>query len=136
MADGGFRPADNGQLATATHRPVVVGVVVSTAGRDATEAAPRGSQLDARVGAKPEEHVVDGGVTNNETLDALSEAGGTRYGPGQKPTDPARDPHQPLPTDSAAVAAWRSRMGEAASNAIDPQRAATAECVNAKCRSR
>lgn len=135
MADGGFRPAYNVPLATDTHSQVVVGVAVSAAGSDAQAATPMVAQLEARTGLKPEAYLVDGGFTNKETIDALAEAAVTLYGPVQKPKDVTRDPHQPLPTDSEAVAAWRIRMGEPASQAIYKERAATAECVNAKCRS-
>ena len=36
----------------------------------------------------------------------------TVYAPVPKPKDPATDPHVAKPGDSAAVAAWRERMGQ------------------------
>ena len=53
-----------------------------------------------------------------------------------KPKDPATDPHVPKDADSAAVGAWRERMGTAEAKAIYKERAATAECVNAQARER
>ena len=40
------------------------------------------------------------------------------YAPVSKPKDDTRDPHEPLPKDSAAVAAWRQRMGTEEAKAI------------------
>jgi IS5 family transposase len=50
--------------------------------------------------------------------------------------DPATDPHVAKPGDSAAVAAWRERMGQEDAQRIYRERAATAECVNALARNR
>jgi hypothetical protein len=53
-----------------------------------------------------------------------------------KPKDPKVDRHVPKPGDSAAVAAWRQRMGTEPAQAISKERAATAACVNALARGR
>jgi len=63
-------------------------------------------------------------------------AGTTVYAPVQKPRRQDRDPHQPLPGDSATIAAWRQRMGTLEAKRIYKERAATAECVNAISRNR
>src|SRR5262249_41875645 len=44
------------------------------------------------------------------------------------------NPYQPLPNDSPAVAAWRTRMGTAEGQKLYRLRASTAEWVNAGCR--
>ena len=49
----------------------------------------------------------------------------------EPPDPPPIDPHLPKPGDSAAVAAWRVRMGTDDAKQIYKQRAATAETVNA-----
>src|SRR5262249_60090255 len=46
------------------------------------------------------------------------------------------NPYQPLPNDSPAVAAWRTRMGTAEGQKLYRLRASTAEWVNAGCRYR
>lgn len=135
MADGGFRPAYNVQAATDTESQVIVGVSAVANGSDASEAAPMLSQIKTRTGKKPEEYLVDGGFAKKATVEQMADSGITLYAPVQKPKDANRDPNQPLPTDSEAVAAWRIRMGEAQAKEIYKERAATAECVNAKCRS-
>lgn len=135
MADGGFRPAFNVQAATDTESQVIVGVSVTATGSDASEAPPMVLQVEARAEKKPDEYLVDGGFANKATVEQMADSGITLYAPVQKPKDTNRDPHQPLPNDSEAVAAWRIRMGEAKAKEIYKERAATAECVNAKCRS-
>ena len=46
------------------------------------------------------------------------------------------DRHEPKPSDSAAVAAWRQRMATDQAKTISKERAATAECVTALARGR
>lgn len=60
----------------------------------------------------------------------------TVYAQVPKPRDPARDRHEPLPGDGAAVAALRRRMKADEAKAIFKERASTAECVNAQARNR
>ena len=63
------------------------------------------------------------------------EAAGVRVlAPVAKPKVAERDPHQPLPTDSPVLAAWRVRMGLEETKLLYRLRAATIECVNAKAR--
>ena len=58
------------------------------------------------------------------------------YAPVPKPKDPKVDRHAPKPGDSAAVSAWRVRRATDEAQAIDKERAATTECVNALARGR
>ncbi len=55
---------------------------------------------------------------------------------GNKIEEPQQDKHVPKPSDSEAVARWRTRMGEPEAQDIYRDRAATAECVNALARNR
>jgi len=136
MADGGFRPAYNVELATDTASHVVVGVTVTNAGTDTEEAQPMVAQVEARSGQRPAAYLVDGGFAPKQTAPALAAQGITVYAPVQKPKDTARNPYEPLKGDAPAVAAWRQRMGTDEAKTIYKERAATAECVNAHCRSR
>jgi hypothetical protein len=79
--------------------------------------------------------MADGGFATKEAIEAVSDRT-TVYAPVQKPKDPTRDPHVPIPNDPPAVAAWRERMGTPEAKAIYKERAATAECVNAQARKR
>lgn len=134
MADGGFRPAYNVQLATETEHQVIVGVTVTNQGSDMQEAVPMVGQVEARTGRRPADYLMDGGFVNKEAVRALAAKEMTVYAPVQQPKEPTRDPYQPLPGDAPEVAAWRQRMGTAEAKQIYKERAATAECVNAQCR--
>ena len=135
MGDGGFRPAYNAQLASDAETLVIVGVGVATVGSDQGELAPMLEQVTERCGQAPEAWLVDGGYTAHEQIEAASERTAV-YGPVPQPRDPRIDPHAPKASDSAAVAAWRARMGSAQAKELYKERAATAECVNAQARNR
>ena len=138
MADGGFRPAFNGEFATDTATQIIVGVDATNAGSDLGELAPMVKQLDGRYGQVPAEMLVDGGFASHEAIEQVSAPaiGCTVYAPVPKPKDPTRERYHACPGDSAAVGAWRARMGTAEAQAIYKERAATAECVNALARNR
>lgn len=138
MADGGFRPAYNVQLATDTTTQIITGVDVTNQGNDQGQLAPMMDQHEQRYGTAPGAVLVDGGFVSIEDIEAVSanEVQTTVYAPVPQPKDDTRDPHAPLPGDSPAVAAWRERMGTDQAKEIYKERAATAECVNAQARNR
>jgi len=138
MADGGYRPAYNIQYAADCHSQVIVGVDVLTVGSDMGQLTPMGNQLHERFGQYPREQLADGGFAKLADLEQAEAAprGTTVYVPVPQPKDKGREPHQPLPSDSATVAAWRQRMGTDAAKAIYRERASTVECVNAQARNR
>lgn len=136
MADGGYRPAYNLQLATDTEGQVIVGLDVVTAGNDQGQLRPMVEQVRTRYGREPDAWLADAGFLTTAEIDDLAACGTTLYLPVRTPADPTRDPHQPLPDDSPAVAAWRVRMGTSAAKELYKDRAATAECVNAIARNR
>jgi transposase len=133
MPDGGFRPAFNVQLATTTDEArVIVGMAVLNRGSDAQQSTPMLTQIQERTGVLPAELLVDGGYAQHTAIDEATAQGVTVYAPVTKPRgDDARDPNVALPGDSAAVGAWRERMGTEEAKAIYKERAATAETVNA-----
>src|SRR5579883_178794 len=133
MADGGFRPAYNVQLATtADEARVIVGVDVSNRGSDMGQSTPMIEQIEQRTGVRPKEMLVDGGYAQHEAIDQAADKDVTVYAPVPKPRKgDTRDPHAPREGDSEAVAAWRQRMATEEAKAIYKERAATAETVNA-----
>jgi len=135
MADGGYRPAYNIQLAADTAQQVIVGVAVSTSGSDMALAPAMVAQVRERLGQLPPEWLMDGGFAGHSAIERASALGVRVLAPVQAPKDPARDPHQPVPADSAVLAAWRLRMGTGAAQLTYRLRAATIECVNAQARS-
>lgn len=92
-------------------------------------------QVEERHQQPPGAMLVDGGFATLDDIETVS-LRTIVYAPVPKPKDPTRDPYAPLPGDSAAIAAWRQRMGTVEAQAIDKERAATAECVNAHARNR
>jgi hypothetical protein len=138
MADGGFRPAFNGQFSTDTQTQIIAGVDVTNEGNDQGLMSPMIEQLQERYDRLPEDVLVDGGYNKKEEIDKVSapEIGVTVYAPVPRPKDKTRDPYIPLPDDSPAVAAWRVRMGTEEAKEIYKERAATAECVHAIARNR
>ena len=85
MADGGFRPAYNMQLATDTASQVVVGVAVTNHGSDGNEAPPMLKQVQERTGVAPEDYLMDGGFATLQAIEDLSAAGARVYAPTQPP---------------------------------------------------
>lgn len=136
MADGGWRPAYNAQLAADTRSGLIAGVAVDNVGSDMGKMAPLNDDLAAAYGVRPRAHLVDGGFAKLDDIVALAAAGVTVYAPVPQPRAGDRDPHVPLPDDPPAVAQWRQRMGTDAARMIYRERAATAECANAQARNR
>jgi hypothetical protein len=130
MPDGGTRPASNVQLAVDTESRAIVGVEVTNAGSDAGQDEPMRAQVEDRTDAEVKEHLIDGGYVKLENIDQAAEADVTIFMPVPKPRQAGADPHQPKRTDSAAVAAWRERMGTEGAKTTYKQRAATIETVN------
>src|SRR5699024_2122856 len=91
-------------------------------------------QLQNRYKAKPKEMLVDGGFGKRKDVESATAQGVTVYAPVMQSGKGSRDPHEPRPDDSDALAAWRARMGTDEAKAIYKERAATAECVNASAR--
>jgi transposase len=138
MADGGYRPAYNVQLAAETSTLIITGVDVSNSGGDQGKLAPMVEQHVERYEEPPKEMLVDGGFAKKDDITQVSPpAGGTIvYAPVQKSKKEEIDPHTPREDDSPAVAEWRKRMATDEAKEIYKQRASTAECVNAHARNR
>lgn len=147
MADGGYRPAVNAQMASDCDSQVIVGVELSTAGSDMAQLAPMVDQVQQRCGKTPEQWLVDGGFPAHEQIDAVADRTEV-YAPVPEPrakkdakndeqgNQVEPDKHAPKPDDSTAVAQWRQRMATPEAKALYKLRAATAECVNAQARNR
>ena len=138
MANGGFNPAYNVELATATDSQIITGVSVVNSGSDRDQMAPMIEQHAVRYGETPKEILVDGGFVKKEDFVAVSKPQGstTVYAPVPASRDKQIDPHVPKADDAPAVAEWRQRMATPEAQEIYKDRAATAECVNAISRNR
>jgi transposase len=136
MADGGYRPAYNIELAADTTQRIVTGVAVTNNGTDTGQALPMVTQVEERTGRLPAIWSMDGGFGDLPSIQALAAKGLTVLTPVRQPRNPATDPFLPRPTDAPEVAAWRVRMTTDAAKQTYRWRAATIECVNAQARCR
>jgi transposase len=129
MADGGYRPAYNVQLATDVASRAIVGVAVTNLGSDRASLSPMLAHVQRRTGRYPDAALVDGGCFTREAVTDAAAHGVTVYAPlAKRPGGPIATPR---PDDSLAVRAWRSRMAADDGQRIYKERAATAEWVNA-----
>ena len=136
MADGGYRPAYNIQVAADSAHQVIVGVDVATTGSDQQQAPPMVCQVRERLGALPTVWLMDGGFAAHAAIEQVEAAGPPVLAPVPQPRDKGHDRFLPCAGDSATVAAWRARMGTDPAKDTYRVRAATIECVNAQARSR
>jgi transposase len=132
MADGGYRPAYNVQLATDVDSRAIVGLAVTNLGSDRSSLIPMLAQLQARTGRVPGAALVDGGCFTRATITHAASQQVTVYAPLS--TRRGGPTAQPRPTDSPALREWRDRMGTAEAQQVYTARAATAEWVNADSR--
>src|SRR3546814_2590207 len=96
MADGGFRPAYNCQVATVAQGQIVVDVSVLACGSDRGLMRPMLECLEQRHGCRPRRHLVDGGFHKNDDIEWAAERGIRVYGPAPKnkhQTDPRSEEH-------------------------------------------
>ena len=137
MANGGYSPGVNVQLATDTQSRAILGVEVTNEGSDSAGLSePMRQQVEKRTGGKVEQHLVDGGYLRTEDIVQAHQQGVELF----VPSKPARNPEnrgrelEPKPSDSEAVQAWKRRMASKEEQEIYKQRAATSETVNADLR--
>ena len=136
MADGGFRPAYNLQIATDKDSQVIVAVGVDTTGSDGGQAPAGLKQIEQRTGRLPGAYLMDGNFAKRDDITALERRGVTVYAPTRAPraTTSGRTKADPRRDDTAEVARWRERMETEEAKEIYKGRAATSECVNAHAR--
>lgn len=136
MPDGGWRPALNLEMATDVHSQVIVGVSVVSEGSDGNQAVPMVEQIIKRTSRAPEMYLMDGNFATRKAITALERQEIRVYAPTRSPETAlsGRTPEMPRPDDTPGVARWRARMETEEAKDIYKQRAATAECVNAKAR--
>jgi len=134
MADGGFRPGYNAQLAVDTETRLVMAVDVTNQ-VDQGQMAPMVSQLEKRYGHSPSQHLVDGGFVTMADLRAVSPPHGatTVYAPVPDRGPSTRHLHE---SHIPAILDWRARMQTPEAQGIYRQRASTVEWVQAMMRNR
>jgi transposase len=75
QSDGGYAPSYNVQLSTEASNRIIVGAEVSQSGSDFVHLIAAVAQMEANLGQKPAQVVVDGGFTSRENIIKLAEQG-------------------------------------------------------------
>jgi hypothetical protein len=73
QANGAYGPAYNLQISTDAQSKIIVGMGVTQASADAAELEPAVDRVEANLGQRPKQVVVDGGFTNQATMEAMTE---------------------------------------------------------------
>jgi transposase len=132
MADGGFRPAYNVQVASAAGEQIVVAVDVTKTGSDRGLMRPMLERWHKRTGGLPKRHLADGGFTSAADLEWAHSAGVEVYCPPTQ-SKHGTDPYRARRGDGKGVLAWRARMASEAGQQQYKQRA-ICECIHARWR--
>src|SRR5215218_216382 len=116
MADAGFRPAYNVQVASAAGKLIVAAVDVDNNGSDRGLMRPMLERTRARLKRFPRRHLVDGGFCSAENIEWAHGEGIEVYCPPTKSRSGV-DPFLPRSGDGLGVLAWRARMASEAGKA-------------------
>jgi transposase len=137
MADGGWRPAYNGEFVSDPASLVIVGVAVDKSGSDHGWIKPMLRQVRQRYRRTPREFLVDAGFSRAEDIEwaARPRNGATAVFMAPIKTKHRTDPYAPRRRDGPGVAAWRARMASKSGQAIYKLRSVH-ECINAQLRQR
>ena len=137
MANGGFNPASNVQVATDNESRAIVGVEVTNEGSDSANlAGPMREQVEQRTGLKPGAQLIDGGYVRTEDIENTHQNEIELYMPPKTALAKASKGNElhPKPGDSPAILAWKARMASDEGKTIYKERASTAETTNAHLR--
>ncbi len=132
MADGGFRPAYNCQLATVAEGQIVVEAEAVAVGSDRGLLRPMIERIEQRDDRRPKRYLVDGGFNKNDDTEWAWQQGVRVYGPAVE-NKHNTDPYAPRAADGPGVAAWRRRMKSAHGKSVYRRRVC-GECINARFR--
>ncbi|GMP13519.1 IS1182 family transposase [Bradyrhizobium sp. TM239] len=131
MADGGFRPAYNCQVASVAQGQIAIAVDVTNVGSDRGLMRPMQEGLAGSYG-RAKRYLVDGGFNKNEDIEWAASQGIKVYGPPAN-SKHGTDPYAPRPDDGPGMAAWRRRMKSPHGKNVYKRRA-PGECINARLR--
>jgi transposase len=136
MADGGFRPAFNAQLAVDAQTQLIAAVSITNSGSDMGQMSPMHQDIQQRYATTPDHWLADGGFTKLQAIDELTKRGTQPVLPPPRSRNPDIAPLAPKPTDTAAQAQWRHFMASDFAKDLYIQRGASVECANAQLRRR
>lgn len=139
MADGGYRPAYNVQLATDGQTRMVVAVEVINSGSDGGQMNPMHEHLCQRYAVVPTHYLVDGGFSVKDDITKVEQRGSQVLAPinkAERMLKNGTDPHARQPSDSDEMFAFRQRMATDEAKALYQTRPSIAEYPNAEFRNR
>ena len=131
MADGGFRPAYNCQIASVAEGQIAIAVDTTNVGSDRGLMRPMQERLAGSYG-RAKRYLVDGGFNKNEDIEWAASQGIRVYGPPAN-SKHGTDPYTPRSDDGQGMAAWRRRMKSPHGKGVYKRRA-PGECINARFR--
>ena len=129
MADGGFRPAYNCQLATDADSRIIIAARASNSGGDMGQTEPTVEEIRARTGKSPGRYLVDGGYVKNDSIVKLEQAGIPVYAPTPK-NPKTQDPNKRQRKVPPELEAHRERMKTDEAKELYKLRASTIETIN------
>ncbi len=132
MANGGFQPAYNMQLASVAGEQIVVAIEVSTSSSDRGLARPMLEKIDATYGALPAHYLIDGGFSKNDDIEWAHGANVAMFCPPIT-NKHKTDPFEPRTDDGPGIKAWRERMKSDAGKSTYRTRSIH-ECINGRFR--
>jgi transposase len=137
MANGGYHPAFNVQLASDPQSRAILGVEVSNQAYDSAGLSePMREQVERRSGKKVQQQLLDGGYLRSRDIERAHQQGVDLFVPpkGARTEKNRGRELQPQRRDSAAIRAWKQRMASPEGQEIYRQRASTSETINADLR--
>ena len=132
MADGGFRPAYNVQVASVAGEQIVVAVEVRNTGSDRGLIRPMLERLRVLTGHFPERHLADAGFCSGKDIEWAHGKQIEVYSPPVQ-SKHGTDPYLPRRDDGPGVSAWRARMASEAGQ-VQYKRRSICECIHARWR--
>ncbi len=132
MADGGFRPAYNVQIASAPKPQIVVAVDPVASGSDRGLLRPMLEDIERRYDTLPRRHLADAAYGKKADIEWAHKNGVLVHCPPVN-SKHGTDPYAERPDDGQGVAAWRRRMKSPTGKRVFKGRV-LAECIHARYR--
>lgn len=139
MADGGFRPGFNVQLASDGQSQMIIAVSVTNSGSDHEQMGPMLDQIKENFGQVPEKILVDSGFSNKADVTKAENEGTEVYAPihGKQAMERrGNDPYARQRSDTDEYFQYRQRMATSEAQEIYKRRSSIAEYPNAELRNR
>jgi transposase len=131
MADGGFRPAYNVQVASVAGEQIVVAVEVRNTGSDRSLMRPMLERLQG-LGHFPQSHLADAGFCSGKDIEWAHGQGIEVFCPPIQ-SKHGTDPYLPRRGDGPGMLAWRARMASEAGQ-LQYKLRSICECIHARWR--